>query len=478
MKKKIIFVSGNFNILHPGHLRLLQFAKKLGSYLVVGVNNDTIAGKSAYIKQNLRINNVKNLNFVNEVILIKNLKSTILKIKPDTIVKGKEFRYKDNEESLIVKKIKTKLVFSSGDHNYFSKNLLKKEFYNSTFDLELTKDYLVRNKINTKHLVKTIKKIKNINVCVIGDIIVDEYIQTNMLGLSNEEPCMVLNPTSQKKFIGGAGIVASHASSLGAKTYLFSVVGKDENTIFVKNELKKNKVNSFLYKDTIRPTTLKQRFKVENNSQIKISYLSQEPISNDIQKKIINRLKVILKNTDLLIFSDFNYGCLPQQLVNKILKIAKENNVLVTADSQSSSQIGDIARFKGVNMIAPTEREARVSVKNDTDGLVILATKLQQTSKSENIILTLGSDGVLIFSTSKNKENKIDKLPALNNNPKDISGSGDSLLVMSSLFLALNSNIWEASLMGSLSAALQSSTIGNQPIKLSEIINLIYKLKK
>ena len=112
MKKKIIFVSGNFNILHPGHLRLLQFAKKLGSYLVVGVNNDTIAGKSAYIKQNLRVNNVKNLNFVNEVILIKNLKSTILKIKPDTIVKGKEIRYKDNEESLIIKKIKTKLVFS------------------------------------------------------------------------------------------------------------------------------------------------------------------------------------------------------------------------------------------------------------------------------------------------------------------------------------------------------------------------------
>ena len=53
-----------------------------------------------------------------------------------------------------------------------------------------------------------------------------------------------------------------------------------------------------------------------------------------ISKKIINKLKVVLKNTDLLIFSDFNYGCLPQQLVNKILKIAKENNVLITADSQ------------------------------------------------------------------------------------------------------------------------------------------------
>ena len=129
-------------------------------------------------------------------------------------------------------------------------------------------------------------------------------------------------------------------------------------------------------------------------------------------------------------------------------------------------------------MITPTEREARVSVKNETDGLVILGKKLQQISKSENIILTLGSEGLLIFSLLKNKESKIDKLPALNNNPKDISGSGDSLLVISSLFLALNSNIWEASLMGSLSAALQSSTIGNQPIKLSEIINLIYKLKK
>ena len=76
------------------------------------------------------------------------------------------------------------------------------------------------------------------------------------------------------------------------------------------------------------------------------------------------------------------------------------------------------------------------------------------------------------------KDYSVDRLPALNNNPKDVSGAGDSLLVLSSAFLALKSNIWEAALAGTLFASLQSSTIGNQPIKLSEARKLMKKLLK
>ena len=310
---------------------------------------------------------------------------------------------------------------------------------------------------------------------MIGDIIVDEYINSNLLGSSNEEPCLVINPYESKKFLGGAGIVACHSSKLGAETKLLSIIGPDKNGKLAVNQLKKNDVNHHLNQDISRPTTLKKRFKVDNKSIIKVSYLNQDPISKIDQNFIFEKLNKNIKKIDLIILSDFNYGCLPQNLVEKIIKIAKKNKIFVSADSQSSSQIGDIARFKNIDLITPTEKEARIGVKNNTDGLVVLINKLQKITKTKNIILTLAADGILIQKKFKKIKNFIhtDKIPAINKNPKDVSGAGDALLVMSSLMLASGSSIWEASFAGSLFAALQANSIGNTPINKKTFLELI-----
>jgi rfaE bifunctional protein kinase chain/domain len=230
-----------------------------------------------------------------------------------------------------------------------------------------------------------------------------------------------------------------------------------------------------LNQDISRPTTLKKRFKVDNKSIIKVIYLNQDPISKIDQNFIFEKLNKNIKKIDLIILSDFNYGCLPQNLVEKIIKIAKKNKIFVSADSQSSSQIGDIARFKNIDLITPTEKEARIGVKNNTDGLVVLINKLQKITKTKNIILTLAADGILIQKKFKKIKNFIhtDKIPAINKNPKDVSGAGDALLVMSSLMLASGSSIWEASFAGSLFAALQANSIGNTPINKKTFLELI-----
>ena len=48
-------VCGNFNVIHSGHIRILEFAKKLGGKLIVGVFDDKIAGKGAMISENHRV---------------------------------------------------------------------------------------------------------------------------------------------------------------------------------------------------------------------------------------------------------------------------------------------------------------------------------------------------------------------------------------------------------------------------------------
>ena len=52
---KTVFISGNFNILHPGHQRLIKFASDLGDKLIVGVNSDFIAGDQAFISEEYRL---------------------------------------------------------------------------------------------------------------------------------------------------------------------------------------------------------------------------------------------------------------------------------------------------------------------------------------------------------------------------------------------------------------------------------------
>ena len=67
------------------------------------------------------------------------------------------------------------------------------------------------------------------------NLIVDEYIQCDPLGMSQEDPTIVVTPIISNKFLGGSSIIAAHAASLGCKNVkLISVTGKDEIKILLK----------------------------------------------------------------------------------------------------------------------------------------------------------------------------------------------------------------------------------------------------
>ena len=97
MKKKTVFISGHFNVLHPGHLRLLKFAKDTGDELVVGVESNKIAGDKAYVDEKIRLNSIKSISWVDKAfILRKSVIDFIKRNKPSIIVKGKEFENQNN----------------------------------------------------------------------------------------------------------------------------------------------------------------------------------------------------------------------------------------------------------------------------------------------------------------------------------------------------------------------------------------------
>jgi rfaE bifunctional protein kinase chain/domain len=468
--KRLVFVSGNFNTIHPGHLRLLRFAAECGDFLVVGLANDDNEG--ALVPSNLRMDGITSISFVNYAFILNSSpEQFISELRPDVVVKGKEHEARVNSEQPVVESYGGQLIFSSGEMRFSSIDLLKQEMAESNLSsIVRPQDFLARHGFSMADLRAIVSKFKGFRVTVVGDLIVDEYITCDAIGMSQEDPTLVVTPLQSQMFIGGAGIVAAHGQTLGAEVRYISISGTDTTARFALDRLQSYGVNAEIFEDHSRPTTLKQRFRASGKTLLRVSHLRQHEVSQEIAQKLSRAIKAALDHTDLLIFSDFNYGCLPQSLVSDALDICNRRNILMVADSQSSSQMGDVSRFTDMMLLTPTEREARLAVRDFDSGLVVLAEKLRQKARTKNILLTLGAEGLLAHAESPGKGDWMtDRLPAMNQAPKDTAGAGDSLLITASIALAVGADIWQSAYLGSIAAACQVSRVGNMPLSLNDI---------
>ncbi len=467
MKK--VFVYGDFNILHPGHLRFLKFAKESGNYLTVGINSDALSSNKG-INQDVRLESMKATSYVDEAFILDISAIEYIKVhKPDIVVKGKEHENKENLELEVISSYGGKLLFSSGEIAFSSMDLLREEFLSSNYNVKHSSKYIKRHDFKLDDLKKIVNKFSTLNVLVIGDTIVDEYITCEALGMSQEDPTIVVSPLVSNKFIGGAAIVASHAATLGANVKFISVVGDDENKAYVQGGLDKLGIDVTLYADTTRPTTLKQRFRAKEKTLLRVNHLKQHGISKDIETNILNKIQNYTTDIDLIIFSDFSYGVLTNTIIERITKLGLSKGIQMVADSQSSSQVGDISKFKNMTLLTPTEREIRLSLNDFKSGLVVLSDKLVEKTKAKYIFTTLGAEGLMIYNNSKN-ELLTDNINALGSVVKDVSGAGDSLLTCSAMALCVGADIWQSAYIGSLASAIQISRVGNIPINKEELL--------
>lgn len=469
-RKRLVFVSGDFNIIHPGHLRLLRFAKECGDYLVVGVLDSKSVG--AKVPESLRLEGIQSISWVNYGFILHDPPDVFIEeLKPAFVVKGKEHEEQYNPEAEVLARTGGKLIFGSGDITFSSVDLMRQEWKELNLStIKKPTDFTARHSFDFASLLNILDRMKGLRVIVIGDTIVDEYITCDPIGMSQEDPTIVVTPVLQERFIGGAAIVAAHAKGLGAEVEYFSAIGKDGTSDFVAKALQDYGVAAHLYKDESRPTTLKQRYRAREKTLLRVSHLRQHAISTDIRETIFIDIKKKLADVDLLIFSDFNYGCLPQHLVDSIVDECTKKGIMMVADSQSSSQVGDVSRFRNMALVTPTEREARLALQDFDSGLVVLAEKLRQKGNAKNVIITLGAEGVLIHAETEQRSAWLtDRLPAMNTAPKDVAGAGDSFLTGASLSMAVGANIWQASYLGSLAAACQIGRIGNIPLSQDEL---------
>jgi len=226
--------------------------------------------------------------------------------------------------------------------------------------------------------------------------------------------------------------------------------------------------------DESRPTTLKQRYRAHGKTLLRVSHLRQHDIPREVADAVIERALAALERADLLMFSDFNYGCLPQFLVDHLSEHCRKRGIMMVADSQSSSQVSDVSRFKWMRLLTPTEREARLATRDFSSGLVVLAENLRKKAQAEHVMLTLGSEGLLVQVADADPQRFVtDQLAPFNTAPRDASGAGDSVFACASMALTVGANIWQSGYLGSLAAALQVGRVGNSPLTHQDLITEI-----
>ena len=484
MHKKI-FVSGRFNVLHSGHLRLFKFAKSMAKSLVVGVFAEEDADTVILTPLKDRINALGLINLVDEVVVVdRGVVTALTQVRPDLVMKGREFMAMENPEENWCEQNGAELIFSSGEWHDPIAGISSRTLDNtSSINLDYIREYLDRNGISTAAIGVAVQDMSKLRVITLGDVIVDEYLLCEPLGMSQEEPAIILKPFEEEVFLGGAAIVAKHIKSLGGSSNLFSIVGDDALGLWVENSLAEVNVDNTLIRSPERRTTQKTRYRVRGPSAsyslFRVSRLTEQEIPRNLQDKIFEKMITELDDADALIFSDFNYGLLPNGLLNRVIEEARVRNVMLSADSQTSSQVGDIAKYSNINLVFATEHEARISLKNKDDGLIVLSDQLANATDAEAVFLKLGAEGALLHTNLSRRHAPrftTERLSALNSAPIDVSGAGDAMLAAATMAMAACADIRIAFLIGSLAAAIQVSKTGNPGISNSDLLGIIKML--
>lgn len=464
---KTCLVSGKFKVLHTGHLRLFHAASELSDRLIVAIDGSGVTSDELELRRQL----INNLGLVDETHVFQgDVAEMIRDLRPDIVLKGLEFSRQANPEEEVLKTYGGKLLFSSGTslNDHLAPTGLSTSLQHSL-------DYMSRRGITSSNLRNALEKFSSLRVLVIGDLIVDKYHQCKALGMSQEYPNIVLNPVDSKMFLGGAAVVAAHCKSLGASTTFLSVVGSDSPGVWAVSELNKIGVDFHPIFEETRKTTLKERFRVGSQMMMRLNHFSNDLLAIQTESEVERLLNTMAPNFDVVIFSDFSYGLLSRDLAGRLVQIAKEHGLLTVADSQSSSQIGSLSKFSGCDLITPTEREARLETKDETSGLVVLAEKLRTTVGARSILLKLGEAGLFLhgFDEESGAYIENDQVPALNPNPVETSGAGDSLLATTALAFAGGCDLYACAYLGSIAAAVHISQEGNVPISQAQLLDNI-----
>jgi rfaE bifunctional protein kinase chain/domain len=477
-KKKVILCHGVFDVVHPGHVRHLAYAKTKADILIVSITADRHIKKGIYrphIPEGLRALNLAAFEMVDYVVVDGDATplNNLGLVQPDFFAKG--FEYTSNalppatqKESEIVASYGGQMIFTPGDVVYSSSNFLSLSL--PQVQIEKLLWLMGNNDISFSFLREVINKLKNYHVHVVGDLIVDSYTRTNFIGGQTKTPTFSVLYQNKDDYIGGAGVVAQHLRAAGAEVTLSTVLGDDELKNFVIDGLEKSGVQLNAVIDKTRPTINKNAIIAGGYRLLKIDTLDNRPISEEVLGSLVSSVKG--SKSDSVVFSDFRHGLFNRMSV-PLLTDAIPANAFRVADSQVASRWGNITEFKGFDLITPNERESRFALADQDSTIGGLAHLLLDAADFKNLILKLGERGIFCSSQSPTATDSYFSIDSFSKNIVDAVGAGDALLAYATLSMLATDSLVVAGILGSMAAACECEYDGNIPITPENVLKKI-----
>jgi D-beta-D-heptose 7-phosphate kinase/D-beta-D-heptose 1-phosphate adenosyltransferase len=314
-----------------------------------------------------------------------------------------------------------------------------------------------------------LSKFSGCNVLVVGDLIIDEYIWGEVERISPEAPVQIVSVKSEGYTLGGAGNVVNNLRSLGAGVSVMGVIGSGSHGDLMLKKFADLSVDTggvILEKD--RPTTRKIRVIAASQQVLRIDHETRREISVQTFQKLSDGLNAGIASADLVLISDYGKGVVTPALFARIIGIARSRGKITVADPKGIH----FDKYNGVTLLTPNLKEAALAagIEMITPATPVAAgERLLQTLRIENLLITCGKDGMVLFE----KAQPPFKIRAEARQVYDVSGAGDTVLAVLGLALAAGASFREAAAVANTAAGIVVGKVGTATVSSKELADAL-----
>ncbi|MEM8995478.1 MAG: PfkB family carbohydrate kinase [Acidobacteriota bacterium] len=463
--RRVVLCHGVFDLLHVGHLRYLQGAKRHGDVLAVTLTPDRYVDKGPFrpaFDEDLRLEAMAALEVVDHVALNRwpTAEETLRTVRPDVYAKGAEFKApgadptgKMELERSAAAAVGCAVEFID-DVVYSSSRLINRHL---PIYPEAVARYLDarRTELPLDGVLALLDRLAGRRVLVVGDAILDEYVYVETLGKASKDPALAVRHLSEERFAGGAAAVANHLAAFGARVDLVSVVGEDGGADFLRRNLADGVSPRFVERRGAA-TVCKRRFvdAYASNKLLSVYTMETEPADDAVVAEL--RAAVAGSSPELVVCADYGHGAVPPALVEQVASLDAFLAVNTQANAGNRG-FHTVTRYPRADLVCLAEHEIRLETRDSEGALRPMMTELAGQLGTFLFIVTRGKRGSLALG-----DGGFHEAPALASRVVDRVGAGDAFFALAALATHAGASPALVSLLGNAAGAQGVEIVGNR----------------
>lgn len=310
-------------------------------------------------------------------------------------------------------------------------------------------------------------------ILVIGDLILDEFIWGKVSRISPEAPVPVVEVSHNSWYPGGAANVGRNLREFATDIRMMGVTGCCSHADHLKRLLTENGIDvSAVQSHDCYQTIVKTRVIARQQHLVRIDRerpLRLQPEHIDLA---LGQLAAMLAEIDAVIVEDYGKGMLPQEFTSAVCDLTNRAGKILAVDPNP----GNPLEWRHVTVMKPNRSEAFASAgvaqtepvePPDRDpSLLEVGRRLSEKWDAENLLITLGEHGVLLFRAGAAPYHA----PTRAREVFDVSGAGDTVIAIFTLALSAGATPAEAAEIANHASGVVVGKLGTATVTPEELL--------